>query len=146
MLTRLTNQWRKRAATLVVALYALTLVAPTAAFAFSSSIAAAHCLTATVDHHRSAASQSHGDHVGHDHATVAHEDANHAAPASGGNDQTAAADCCGLFCVSAVTPVAFGVFDAQFFALSQLAMPAATSLLGHGSDRIDRPPRNLAAI
>ncbi|RDV04089.1 hypothetical protein [Undibacter mobilis] len=131
---------------MAVALYALTLVAPTAAFAASSSAAAAHCLTVMTDHHRSAASQSHDHHDGRDHATMAHEDANHAAPASDGNDQTAPADCCGLFCVSAVTPVVFGVLDAQFFALSQVALPTATSLLGHGSGRIDRPPRNLAAI
>ncbi|WP_137042681.1 hypothetical protein [Pseudolabrys sp. FHR47] len=146
MFARLTNQWRKRAATLAVALYALTLVGPTAAFAFSSSAAAAHCLTVIADHHRSVTPQSHDKHDGHDHATAAHEDANQAASASGSNDQTAPADCCGLFCVSAATPTVFDVLDAHLFALSQVAMPTATSLLGHDSGGIDRPPRNLSAI
>lgn len=150
LFARLTNQWRKRAATLVVALYALTLVAPTAAFAVSSSIAAAHCLTVIADHHRSAAPQSHDDHDGHGHATMAqamaHEDANQAAPAAGGSGPMVPSDCCGLFCVSAVTPVVFGVIDAQLFALSQVAIPAAVSLAGYDSGRIDRPPRNLSAI
>jgi hypothetical protein len=77
---------------------------------------------------------------------MAHEDTNQASSASGGNDRTAPADCCGLFCVSAATPTIFDVLDAHFFALSQVAMPAATSLLGRDSGRIDRPPRNLSAI
>lgn len=143
MLVKLTRSWRRRAATFVVALYALSLLAPTAAFAFSDSAAAAHCLTLSDDHH--GASQSH-HHDGHDHAAMAHEDTDHGIPASGGGDHALPGKCCGLFCVTALTPPVFGVADAQLMTASQVAMPAATSLLGRSSNRIDRPPRLLPFV
>lgn len=143
MLVLLTSKWRQRAAAVLVAVYALCLLAPAVAFAFSD--AAAHCLTVAE------APQTMGEHQGHqhdgmDHTAIALEAVDHGTPASGGNDHALPGQCCGLFCVSALMPPVFGVDGTQSIEVSAVAMPAASSLMGRSSSRLDRPPRNLSAI
>jgi len=128
MLAWLTHGWRKRAAALLVALYALCVVAPVAAVAASDGAMPAHCL----DHDDMAAHQ--GDGAGHPHS------------APGDDDHGSVAKCCGLFGVSALAPT-FDVVVGHMTQTSGVAMPPpAESLLGRNSDRIDRPPRLLRSI
>jgi hypothetical protein len=129
MLDLLTRKWRLRAASLLVVLYALCLVAPTAVLAFSA--AAAHCLTD--DHHGVGTSHVHEDGSSHRHSGTGH-------------DEKGQADkCCGLFCVSAmVTSVEF--FAWQHPPAAHFASFHTGILSGRGDDRIDRPPRSLLSL
>lgn len=130
MLARLTRTWRWRAAGLLVVVYAFCLAAPTAVLALSGTPAAAHCLTD--DHHGLAAA----DHV-HAHGSPHHHDGN-------GEDDPPA-KCCGLFCLSALSPdIVFIVSPPGNWAAVIVARPEAMS--GRGTDRIDRPPRSLPSI
>ncbi|HVZ51102.1 MAG TPA: hypothetical protein VG986_03995 [Pseudolabrys sp.] len=130
MLAWLTNGWRKRAAALLVALYALCVVAPVAAMAASDGAMPTHCL----DHDHDGMASPHGD--GSDHR--------HSIPS--GDDHGNLAKCCGLFGVNALAPT-FDVVVGHIARVSDVAMPPpAESLLGRNSDRIDRPPRFLRSI
>ena len=75
---------------------------------------------------------------------MAHEAADHGTPASGGNDHALPAKCCGLFCVTALTPPVFGVADTQSIEAVRRYAAGGQSLLGRSSNRIDRPPRDLS--
>jgi len=126
-------------------LFALCLLSPVAAFAFSA--APAHCLT--LGEAPQAASESHnhgaGDHAGH--TAMAHAHADHGTQATAdGNDAAVPAKCCGLFCVSGLTPPAFGASDVRLIATTEVALPPAASLLGRSADGIDRPPRSLLSL
>lgn len=129
MLALLTIRWRKRAATLLVALYALCVVAPVAAFAASGGGTAPHC----------AASDYQG--MANDHDT----DAGRRQAVPGNEDHAGLVKCCGVFAVSAIAP------DVDVVALpmdraSDVAMPPAGNLLGRHAGRIDRPPRVLTSL
>jgi hypothetical protein len=129
MLARLTRKWRWRAASLLVVAYALCLAAPTAVLALSGAPAAAHCLTD--DHHGLAAG-----HV-HEHGSPHHHD--------GKGDDDPPGKCCGLFCLSALSPdTGFIVSPPVHWAAVIVARPEAMS--GRGTDRIDRPPRSLPSL
>src|SRR5574340_818952 len=126
MLASLTKRWRLRAAIVLAAAYAMCLLAPTAVFAFSSVPGPAHCLT----------DDNHGLALVHDHqnGSTHHDD--------GGRADDHASQCCGLFCLSAISPdVAFAA-EPQGVLAALLALPPA-ALTGLASDRIDRPPRSL---
>lgn len=129
MLALLTSKWRRRAATLLVALYALCVVAPVAAFAVSDGSMPAHCLT---DDHQGMGA-NHGDGASHQHSGLGDDD--HGYPGK----------CCGLFGVSAIAPQ-FDVVAMHVVRASDVAMPAAESLFGRSSSRIDRPPRFLLSL
>lgn len=131
MLALLTSKWRGRAAALLVALYALCVVAPVAAFAMSDGSMAAHCLTE--DHHGAGQSHDHQDGASHQH------------PGPAGDDHGSAAKCCGLFGVTAIAP-SFDVVSRPIRQVSDVTVPAAESLFGRGSGRIDRPPRVLLSL
>lgn len=128
----------------MAALFALCLLSPVAAFAFSDT--AAHCLTEAVQVKSGHGHQHAGG--GHaDHAAMPHEDMDHGtSAASGGDDPGVPGKCCGLFCVGALTPPVFGVDAVQLIAASEVALPAAESLWGRSPGRIDRPPRTLSSI
>lgn len=130
MLALLTKRWRTRAAILLVAAYALCLVAPTAVFAFSNAPGAAHCMTD--DHHGLVSSPLHK----HGGATHHHQ--------NNGDDEHVG-KCCGLFCLSAVSPDTIFVAAPQVHA-AVVAMPRPDTLNGRGADRIDRPPRSLSSV
>jgi hypothetical protein len=118
-------------ASLLVAIYALCLLAPTAAMAFNPSPATAHCLTD--DRHGMTAEHAHEDGTSHRHSD------------SGDDEKGQAGKCCGLFCVSAMAA------SVDFFAwrhppASHIASLHTETLSGLGDDRIDRPPRSLLSL
>jgi hypothetical protein len=132
MLALLTSKWRKRAAAILVAFYALCLVAPVTAFAFSDGSMPAHCLTD--DHHDMGVAHDHQDGADHDKS------------GPGDDYHGQAGKCCGLFCLSAVAPSVFDVVGARLLLATDVVMPAAESLFGRSSSRIDRPPRSLLSL
>jgi hypothetical protein len=131
MLGLLTRKWRWRSARLLVVLYALCLVSPTAVLAFSADPAPAHCLTE--DHHGIAAGHTHDDGSTHRHSDT------------GDDDRSPPGKCCGLFCLSALTP-AIDFIANRHPPVTHLAPFFAANLSGRGSDRIDRPPRSLLPL
>jgi len=142
MLVLLTSQWRKRAAAILVALYALCLVAPAVAFAFNESPATALYLSLTDDHRsmgESGLGESHVHQDGMDHHKSSPDKSNF-----GGDDHPG--NCCGLFCVTAIVPPALGVTALHPMQVSAVVLPVAESLFGRSSNRIDRPPRTLTSL
>ena len=147
MLVLLTSQWRERAAAILVALYALCLVAPAAAFAFSESPATAVYLSLTDDHRsmgesglgESGLGESHVHQDGMDHHKSSPDKSNF-----GGDDHPG--NCCGLFCITAIVPPALGVTALHPMQASAVVLPVAESLFGRSSNRIDRPPRTLTSL
>lgn len=131
MLRRLSRISRRRAAHLVIALYALCVIAPAASLAFSDAASAAHCLAG--DHHGVVKAHVHSDGASHEHSDTAKN--------NGGEP----ADCCGLFCVPAVAPL-FATAIAAPILTSKVSVTAGNSLLGRGPDRIDRPPKSLVSL
>src|SRR6516225_1677338 len=117
-MSTLTKTLRVKAAIVLAVLYALCVLAPAVAFAFSDNPAVAHCLTE--------------GHVG------IHDDG--AAPQPSHDDGKAAiATCCGLFSVVAIPgePVpSFGLDS-----LASVVLPVLGEVLrGRGPERINRPP------
>ena len=127
----LTRKWRWRAASLLVALYALCLIAPTAVLAFSGPSGPAPCLTE--DHHGLGTVHVHQDGSPHHHQD------------NGDDDHNQPGKCCGLFCVSAIAPDVGFIAGAQPL-VAAVASRLATALSGRGSDRIDRPPRSNLSL
>ena len=124
-----TSGWRKGAATLLVALYALCVAMQTAALAASDGPLAAHCL-----------SNGHNDTVAHLGDAGGHQ---HSLP--GDADQGTLAKCCGLFGASAIAP-SFDPVAMPMAHTTDVAMPPSANLFGRSSDRIDRPPRFLLSL
>jgi hypothetical protein len=128
---------RRRAATALVVLYALCVLAPPAAFALGDGTKVAHCLT-NESHGLGA---SHADGKAHMHQDgTAHKHAD-----EGDERQGASGQCCGLFCLSALAP-------SIDLSLAPHVIPAlapslnANDLLGHRPDRLDRPPDSLPSL
>lgn len=130
---------RWRAAIALAALYAFCVLLPSAALAVTH--VAAHCLTGSngASHvHRAVEkaseqhSHSHGDAAQHDHDGASHPHENTSDKAGNGN-------CCGLFCVSAISHDAT-LAPAVFSAAAKDSPALADALVGHEPDRITRPP------
>ena len=137
MLNWLVTRMRHRAASALVVLYALCVLAPAAAFAFGDATKAAHCLTD--ENHGLGASHAHGKaHVHQDGAAHKHSD-------EGDEQQGAPGKCCGLFCLSALAP-AIELRLAQSVFPTLVPSLNANGLLGHGPDRLDRPPDSLLSL
>jgi len=138
MLRGLTKRIRFRAAIAVAALYAFCVLAPHAALALTQ--AAAHCLTephgAAHVHQEQAAATSHvhADGVAHVHSDTGtphnHSDAD-------GRDH--GGNCCGLFCVTALTHEPTPALS-EPLAASLVGLDEFDQLAGRGPDRINRPP------
>jgi hypothetical protein len=147
MLIWLTKRCRYRAAIALAAIYALCVVAPSMALAFTDGAVAAHCLSN--DRHGLAHVHAHGNGGGtvhtHDDGTV-HEHTNDAVPASDGEDEQTkqAGSCCGLFCFVAVTRD-LGVGVGQPLHVSVLPV-LDEHLDGRGPARINRPPIPLQSL
>ena len=139
MFVLLTSAWRRRAAALVAALYAMCLLVPGAAFALSDQPVPAHCLTVADEHGAQGDQQAMVDHHAHQHSGIDH---GQSAP---GHDHGLPDKCCGLFSVTAIAP-AFDLVAAPALQADDVAMPLAASLIGRDAGRIDRPPRHLSAI
>ena len=151
MLSAVAKTVRIRAAITLAALYALCILAPAAAFAFSDNPAVAHCLTeGHVGIHEHSGKHDHGgkahvhaDGTAHQHhadgtAHQHHDDG--AAPQPAGDDGKAPiATCCGLFSVVAISgePVP----SLGFYSLASVVLPPpGEALSGRGPERINRPP------
>jgi hypothetical protein len=150
MLTWLTRRWRIRAVTLIAALYAVCVIAPPVALAFTSGAVAAHCLTA--DHlagvHVDAAAAKHDyathDHAKHQHADGAsfeHSDAS-GLPVDTEKQAEHPGSCCGLFCFAAVTSEPFPAIGRPVVA-AQVVPITDEGLTSRGPDRLIRPPISL---
>jgi hypothetical protein len=130
---------------LVAALYAMCVIAPPVALAFTSGAAAAHCLTADHrgDAHAETVAATH-DHTAHQHADgapVEHADTT-VLPNDTEKPAKHAGSCCGLFCFAAVTNEPFQAVG-QLVAASQIVPAMDEGLAGRGPDRLIRPPISL---
>jgi hypothetical protein len=141
MLSVLTKTFRVKAAIVLAVLYALCILAPAVAFAFSEDPAVAHCLTEEhVGIHAHGSKHDRGKlHVHADGSTHQHHD--DAAPTQRASDEGkgAIATCCGLFSVVAIPgePVpSFGLYS-----LASVILPVlGEALSGRGPESINRPP------
>ena len=146
------KKFRIRAAIAVTLLYAVCILAPSAAFAFAPPGAAAHCLTeplgaAHVPQEQAVAINDvqarGGKHIHSDDVQASgghiHSDAGMPDQHSDADGKKSHGNCCGLFCVTAMTHEA----------APALAAPPAAPLIGpgqdfqlagRGPDRINRPP------
>ena len=138
MLSGLNKGMRLRAAVMLTVLYAICVLAPSAALAFSPR--AAHCLTGTqtMAHvhpvSEQATAHAHDDDTAHSHADAG------ATNPSQSDEKGRSGDCCGLFCASALAHAPIEALPALH--TPALAGPALTfQLHGCGPDRIHRPPR-----
>jgi len=136
MVALFTKSWRRTLGALVVALYALCVMLPTAAVAASHSPVSEHCLG---EHHHGLGEHRHSaEEAAHDHGATAHDE-----PAD--HDHGQSEKCCGLFGVTALAPD-FQVVAVQLTQPSCLTVTRAASLFGSRGDRIDRPPRSLLSL
>ena len=135
-LTQLSRSFRLRAAGVLVVLYAVCVLAPAAALAFGDAAKAAHCLTDEnhgLGSHANSKAHAHQDGTAHQHSD------------SGDEQQSTSGQCCGLFCLSALAP-------STDFPLAQPSLPAlvpsltADGILGHGPNRLYRPPDSLLSL
>ncbi|MDP2409580.1 MAG: hypothetical protein Q8M26_04755 [Pseudolabrys sp.] len=135
----LISQRRRRAASLLVALYALCLITPTAVLALDSLPAAAHCLT----------EKNHGQsdhHANHDTGESHHGSAGSSHHSNSGDDEkNQTGKCCGLFCISAIA-TSVDVFGWRHPPTTHVPSLFVESLSGQDTDRIDRPPRSLLSL
>lgn len=130
MLKRCSKDFRLKAASLLVALYAICLVAPFAALAFGD-FKAAHCLT----------DESHGLAATHVHS----DGATHPDSGDGDDGSGPAGKCCGLFCLSALAPSAEQP-AAQLEPMALILSLNTTGIIAAGPDRLYRPPDSLLSL
>ena len=136
MVALFTNGWRRGLGALVVALYALCVMLPTAAVAASHSPVSEHCLG---EHHHGLGEHQHSaEQAAHDHGAASHDE-----PAD--HDRGQSEKCCGLFGVTALAPD-FQVVAVRLTQSSDLVVTRAENLLGSSDGRIDRPPRALLSL
>ncbi len=131
MLVWPTKRLRHRAATLLVALYAICLLAPSAAFARVDAPRQAHCLTQA--DHGLAKAHVHHDGAGHEH------------PQKSDDEKDQLKNCCGLFCLSALTP-AIDLVIGQAPVGSALVATLEDAIARAAPDRLDRPPISLLSF
>jgi hypothetical protein len=146
-----TKGFRVKAAIVLAALYALCVLAPSAAFAFSGNPMIAHCL---IEDHIAAAAHDHGasvhDHGGkvHVHAdgtTHQHHDSGPVPKSQSGGGKADVATCCGLFSVVAIAGEPGLILEPTSHA-SVLLPPLRETLSGRGPERINRPPISLLSL
>lgn len=131
MLGWLTKRLRRRAATLLVVLYAICVLAPSAAFALADASRQAHCLT-QADH---GLAKAHVDHVG----------AKHEHPQKSDDEKDQLENCCGLFCLTALAPaVDLTIGQSPIGSAVIVALEAAIARGALG--RLDRPPISLLSF
>ena len=126
-----TKRLRRKAVTLLVVLYAVCLLAPSAAFALADAPRQAHCLT-QADH---GLAKAHFDHDG----------ARHEHPQKTDDDKSQLKNCCGLFCLTALTP-AFDLAIGHSPVGSSLVAALEDAVARAAPDRLDRPPISLLSF
>lgn len=142
MLSVLSKTFRVKAAIVLAVLYALCILAPAVAFAFSDNPAIAHCLTeGHVGIHDHGTKGEHGGklHVHADGTAHQHHDDGAALQPSGNDAKAAMATCCGLFSVVAIPGEPVPSFGFDSFASVVLPV-VGEALSGRGPERINRPP------
>jgi hypothetical protein len=142
MLSVPTKAFRIKAAIALAALYALCILAPSVAFAFSDNPGVAHCLTEghVGVHAHGGKTHVHADGTAHRH----HDDGTSQKP-SGDDGKGPPANCCGLFSVVAI-PGEPGLALALSSPASALVPAAREALSGRGPDRLYRPPISLLSL
>src|SRR5262249_41587100 len=126
MLTRLPKRARVRVALVVAAVYALCVVFPALAIAFTDGTVAANCFTD--DHHGMSAQHVHGDAHSHDKGPMG---------TSNDHEKRKTEDCCGLFCITAGA-VPLGVELAEPDHGNPITVVLDDAPGGWPGDRIDR--------
>jgi hypothetical protein len=160
MLSVPTKSFRVKAAIALAALYALCVLAPSAAFAFSNSPSIAHCLieghdAIAVHDHTTPAAHDHGTAAAHDHGgkmhvhadgtTHQHHDDGQVPKSPSGGGKADVATCCGLFSVVAIAGEPDLILGSSGHA-SVLRPPLREALSGRGPERINRPPISLLSL
>src|SRR5262249_45826599 len=141
MLSVLTKTFRVKAAIVLAVVYALCILAPAVAFAFSDDPAVAHCLTEghVGVHDHDAKHDGNKPHVHADGSTHQHHDDAAAPQPAGDHSKGAIATCSGLFSVVAISGESIPSFG--FYRLASVVLPIfAEALSGRGPERINRPP------
>jgi len=152
MLSVPTKSFRVKAAIALAALYALCILAPSAAFAFSNNPSIAHCLieghvAVAVHDHAIPAVHDHGGkvHVHADGTTHQHHDDGQVPKSPSGGGKADVATCCGLFSVVAIAGEPDLILGSSGHA-SVLLPPLREALSGRGPERINRPPISLLSL
>lgn len=141
MLGFVTRRFRVRAAIVTAAVYALCAIAPHAALAITNGAIALHCMT------EFRVAGGHADHaaMGHTHADASMDMAAHdhhgsgTPPAHSDGGKSNVANCCGLFCASALANEPYLGIEMAFSVSSDFVGPS-TSLTGRAPERLYRPP------
>jgi hypothetical protein len=139
MLAMGSKRLRVKGALLVAALYALCILAPHVALAFSDAPAAAHCLgineenTAAHVHKAKSAAHTHGDGTVHEH----HDGGAASDKQADGKEHPQS--CCGLFCVSAIDNPTVPFNSVPYTATAAYAT-LQSSLTGSEPGLLYRPP------
>jgi hypothetical protein len=142
MLTRLTRSFRVRAAIFLAVAYAFCVLAPHAALAFADAASAVHCLgdhgPAHVHQQDGVKPHHHADGAEHQHASHQPSDSG-ATPPHSDSDGKAQANCCGLFCLTALPCESLPTLAAPALHAS-IGSSSDYGLASRGPDRINRPP------
>jgi hypothetical protein len=142
MLTRLTKPFRHCAAIALVAVYAVCVLAPVAAFALDDGTRAAHCLTGE----RNDASANNDAGAGHAHANQADHEHSHDGSQPGTPEKSSAPEkCCGVLCLTALAPDLQSE-PAHTLQASTLALPRDNGVTGRQPERLYRPPISLLPL
>jgi hypothetical protein len=129
--------YRSRAARLLVALYALCVLAPAGALAVGDAAYAAHCLTH--EHHGVGHVHEPADVAGQVHV---HQDGTSHEHSPDDNARgKASSECCGLFCLTALPAPMADLATLPSFAGSLVV--TADDRAGRGTDILYRPPISL---
>jgi hypothetical protein len=150
MLSVPTKGFRVKAAIALAVLYALCVLAPSAAFALSGNPLIAYRLTvdnATAGAHDHNSVHDHGGKV-HVHAggtTHQHHDDGQSPKSRSGGGKSDVATCCGLFSVVAIAGEPDLILGLSGHA-SVLRPPLRDALSGRGPERINRPPISLLSL
>jgi len=138
MLTRLTKRMRRWAATALVAVYAMCVIGPVAAFAFGDGSSVPPCLTE--GDHGLAATQVHQHGTEHDHDGAHHKQSHPA-----GDEQSMPGKCCGLLCFPAVAPTSQLTLEPALHR-STVRLPVERDAPSRAPDRLYRPPIVLLSL
>ena len=143
MLSMPARAFRSKAAIVLAALYALCILAPSIAFAFSNNPTIAHCLTEdhVGIHDHGGKIHAHADGMAHRHHDdgVAHRHHDEGTVLKHTGDEGKAANCCGLFSLVAVAGESSLILGPSSSAANLLPL-ALEALSGRGPERINRPP------
>jgi len=144
MLKGLTKRVRSRMATIFVALYALCLLLPAAALAFSEApcLLESHGFVQT--HVRAShATHAHAGHEHHAHHQHMHDADHDSLAANTGDDIPAPAKCCGLAFFAAVAPE-LGFTPASLVLAGRTTFALNRALASLPPDQLIRPPKFLS--